>query len=132
MFRGLKKLSGAALELFNESLYGSIKEQLRKELIITFINDRNGDVVDRELMRDVVQCYVVQGCVGAEPKREASKYFWEGWRTLAFYQSEFEEQFLYYASLEYQEKAKLWIAKCTIADYLHKVVDAFAYEENNN
>ena len=83
-------------------------------------------------MRDVVQCYVVQGCVGAAPKREASKYFWEGWRSLTFYQSQFEEQFLYYASLEYHEKAKLWIAQCPIADYLHKAADAFAYEENNN
>ena len=90
MSRGLKPLSGVALELFNEELYSEVKEKLRNEIVLSLINHRNGDVVDLELVRDILQCYVLQGSVGAEPKREASKYFWEGWRSLTFYESEFE------------------------------------------
>ena len=54
-------------------------------------------------MSDIIQCYVMQGFVGAEPKRESAKYFWEGWRSLTFYESEFEERILYWATYEYRE-----------------------------
>jgi hypothetical protein len=127
--RGLKPLSGAALELFNEILYSSVREKLCKEILIIFIRERDGEVVDKKLMKEVIQCYVMQGLVGAEPKRESSKYFWEGWKSLNFYEGEFEVHFLYYASLEYQEKAKLWLANFTVPIYLQKVVASFEHEE---
>ena len=97
---------------------------------MNFISSRNGEVVDKELMSGVIRCYVMQGFAGAEPKRESANYFWEGWRNLTFYESEFEEQFLNYVTLEYSEKAKLWAAKFTVPEYLQRVQQSFEHEES--
>ncbi len=80
-----------ALDEFNEIFYTEVKERLRKELLMSFISSRNVEVVDKVLMSGVIRCYVMQGFVGAEPIRESANYFWEGWRNLTFYESEFEE-----------------------------------------
>ena len=40
--------------------------------------------------------------------------------------------FLYYARVEYKEKAKLWLANFTVPVYLQKVVECFDHEEKGD
>ena len=56
--QNLKTLGATSLELFNKNFYESIKEIFRKELLIAFTRDRNGEIVDKPVMTRAVNCYV--------------------------------------------------------------------------
>jgi Cullin family len=50
----LKMLGVTALEIFNSHFYEGVKETFRNQVLLNFTKDRNGDIVDRDLMRDSV------------------------------------------------------------------------------
>lgn len=55
--QSLKTLGVTSLDLFNKNFYEQIKLSFQSELLITFTKDRNGDVVDRNVMTRAVNCY---------------------------------------------------------------------------
>ena len=57
------------------------------------------------------------------------KWTWNGIRSIDFYETEFEAQFLANIRLEYENKAKLWAASCDAPEYLQKADNALNYEE---
>ena len=125
-------LGVTALELFNQIFYNEVKDSFRTEVLLNFTKDRNGDIINKDLLRDAVKCFVMQGLIGAKPTKDAFKFTWEGQRSITFYESEFEVQFLHNSRSEYDAKAKLWVASCNAPEYLQKADDAFAHEEQNN
>ena len=54
----LKFLSVTALDIFQKYFYSEVKDALRTELFLNFSKDRNGEKVEKELMRDVVTYFV--------------------------------------------------------------------------
>ncbi len=56
--QSLKMLGVTALELFNQIFYNEVKDSFRTEVLLNFTKDRNGDVINKDLLRDAVQCFV--------------------------------------------------------------------------
>ena len=54
----LSKLGVTALEIFNQNFYIEVKDAFRTELFLNFTKDRNGEKVEKDLMRDAVKCFV--------------------------------------------------------------------------
>ena len=105
-----------------------------KELLLNFTNYRNGGVVDENLLKDAIECYVIQGLKtkDAKPVKSASGIAWEGTRNIEFYEKEFETQFLENAKSEYAAKGEQWIATCSAPEYLQNADDAFNHEEQKS
>ena len=59
--QSLKMLGVTALEIFNNSFYKEVKDAFLTEVLLNFTKDRNGDQVEDKLMKDAVQCFVMQG-----------------------------------------------------------------------
>jgi len=57
--QSMKMLGVTALEIFNQNFYQEVKDAFRTELLLNFTKDRNGDIVNPDLMRDAVQCFVM-------------------------------------------------------------------------
>lgn len=68
--QSLKTLGVTSLDLFNKNFYEQIKQSFQSELLMTFTKDRNGDVVDRNVMTRAVNCYFYQGLIAAEPQKD--------------------------------------------------------------
>jgi hypothetical protein len=71
-------LGVTALELFNQIFYNEVKDSFRTEVLLNFTKDRNGDIINKDLLRDAVKCFVMQGLIGAKPTKDAFKFTWEG------------------------------------------------------
>ena len=54
----LPKLSVTALKIFNQNFYIEVKDAFRTELFLNFTKDRNGEKVEKDLLRDAVKCFV--------------------------------------------------------------------------
>jgi len=116
--QSLAALGITALNEFNQTFYKEVKETFRNEVLLNFTKDRNGDIVDTELVRDAVRCFVKQGLKEAKPDKGQPKFTWEGQRDTRFYEEEFETQFLHNLRDEYEAKAKLWVSSCNAPEYL--------------
>ena len=55
---GFKLLSVTALDIFEKNFYSEVKDAFRTELFLNFTKDRNGEKVEKELMREVVTYFV--------------------------------------------------------------------------
>ena len=61
--QSLKILGVTALEQFNQIFYNEVKDSFRTEVLLNFTKDRNGDIVNKDLLRDAVKCFVMQGLI---------------------------------------------------------------------
>lgn len=107
----------------------SCKDQLRNAILEEFTRDRNGNVVDRQLMTRVIKTYVQLGLKNAKPVKTEIGFFWEGNKDLEFYTNQFEAPFVKRASQEYDVKAKNHIAESTAPEYLRWADTCFLQEE---
>lgn len=57
--QSLKILGVTALEQFNQIFYNEVKDSFRTEVLLNFTKDRNGDIVNKDLLRDAVKCFVM-------------------------------------------------------------------------
>ena len=112
--------------------FKEIQATLRTEMLILFTKDRNGEVINRDLLRDIVESFVKIGMKNAEPKKRVNGFTWEGTDNLDLYEKEFEHYFLINARQEYQDKANLWVQECSAPEYLKNVEAAIDHEENKN
>lgn len=99
-------------------------------MLEAFAKEREGDVVDRQLLQRVIQCYVTMGNEKAQPMRGPNGYFWDGVKNLTFYATEFECHLLSKSSEEYSAKSARWISQCTAPEYLKLADQAFTHEEH--
>ena len=61
--QSLKILGVTALEQFNQIFYNEVKDSFRTEVLLNLTKDRNGDIVNKDLLRDAVKCFVMQGLI---------------------------------------------------------------------
>ena len=54
-------LGVTALEIFNKVFFGEVKDIFLREVLDNFNSYRNGGVVDENLLKDAVECFVIQG-----------------------------------------------------------------------
>jgi len=129
--KNLGTLGTTALDMF-VMFFKEIQAILRTEMLILFTKDRNGEVINRDLLRDIVESFVKIGMKNAEPKKRVNGFTWEGTDNLDLYEKEFEHYFLINARQEYQGKANLWVQECSAPEYLKNVEAAIDHEENKN
>jgi hypothetical protein len=76
-----------------------------KEIIAKFSQDRNGEVIDRYVLKKVIDIFVDMGQKLTKPTRSPSSYFWAGERCLTIYKEHFEATLLQRCTEEYSVKA---------------------------
>lgn len=124
-----KLTGGVALELFYTAMTPSVQESIRDAIQEEFTKDRNGQVVDKDLMRRVVQTYYQLGLVDAEPRKSETSFYWEGTKDLSFYNEQFEKHLIKRALKEYHSKASAKIAEFSAPEYLKWADQCFQHEE---
>ena len=101
-------------------------------MLLLFAKDRDGEVVNKDLLKDIVQSFVLIGMQNAEPKKLVKEFTWGGKQNFQLYEKEFEHHFLANARKEYIAKANLWIQECSAPEYLRKVDQALDHEQVEN
>ena len=106
--QSMKFLGVVCLSRYNELLFKPIKVQLREALLALISKSRNGEVVDKNVMRLCIQSFVDQGMQLAKPVNDGKEVRWVGDKNLALYEEEFESDFLKRTKAEYEAKARIW------------------------
>jgi hypothetical protein len=75
---------------------------------------RNGEAVDKNIMRLCIESFVKQGKELGKPE---------------LYQKDFEDHFLKSSQAEYERKARTWSTECNAREYLDHVAESCLHEE---
>jgi len=67
--------------------------------------DRNGEQVDRQVLKEAIISFVQVGLQKASTAKEAESFSWKGDRNLHIYDTEFEVQFLAHIKADYERKS---------------------------
>ena len=102
---------------------------MRNEIMREFTKDRNGDVVDKSLVRRVVRLFIHLGLLDAMPLKSDNGFGWSGKADLEFYKQNFEAPFLVQTVKEYDVKANQKVAELTAPDYLRWCDSCIQHEE---
>lgn len=129
--QAMSSLGQTALKKFNELFYPKIEGTLRELLLQDISKDRNGEMVNREILKKVIQCYVDMGLVNARAMNQNQNFIWQGDKKLDIYEQRFEQPFLTYSRKEFEDKANLWINTLNCHEYLQEVDKAITKEEEN-
>jgi len=76
--QSMKSLGQTALQKFNELYFDAIKVELRDAVKTALSKDRDDHIVDREVIKRTIKCYVDMGLNGAKPMKSAEGFRWEG------------------------------------------------------
>ena len=76
--QSMKSLGQTALMKFNELFYDPIRIDLRESVLSTLSKDRNNNIIDREIVKRTIKCYVDMGLNGAKPMKTSEGFRWEG------------------------------------------------------
>ena len=96
--------------MFKEDVWNVIKEYLIDALISAICRDRDGDAIDREMLRTVIQSYKDLGLKTSGESKVMTvlrdgRLNWEGKKDNAIYNEYFEIPFLKATEKDYQMKA---------------------------
>ena len=76
--QSMKSLGQTALQKFNELYYDTIKVELRDAVLSALSKYRNNNIIDREVVKRTIKCYVDMGLNGAKPMKSPEGFRWEG------------------------------------------------------
>lgn len=107
----LPTLAQAGMQLFKDMVYEVIKGKVINAMIIVINNEREGSMIDRQLIRDIVRMFEVMGM-----------------NSLDAYRNDFECKYLEGTKLYYLNKAECWIEQDSTPEYLVKAEKALKVE----
>ena len=84
--QSMKSLGQTALVKFNELFYERIKTDLRDVILEQISKDRNNEIIDKDVLKKSIQCYVDMGLNGAKPMKTNSGFVWQGDKNLTTYE----------------------------------------------
>ncbi|KAJ9181945.1 hypothetical protein P3X46_005988 [Hevea brasiliensis] len=102
--RQLPSLQENSFIAFYNLVYGEINGQVRNTVISMINQERNGELIDQELVKSIVTIYVEMGI-------ESMKY----------YEQDFEESLLKESAVFYSENASKWMQNEPYEDYMFMV-----------
>lgn len=109
-----KPLADVCVELFHRLIFDEIKSRSTSALLEMIEHDRNGEEVDRDLLRDAIEIYIEMGTT------QQAK--------LHVYSSEFEDNFTAATEELYTVEVAAWVSTDSCPEYLRKVERRFAEE----
>ncbi|KAG8658821.1 hypothetical protein MANES_03G193400v8 [Manihot esculenta] len=110
--RRLPSLQETSFIAFYNLVYGEINEQVRNTVISMINQERNGEVIDQDLVKSTVTIYVEMGI-------ESMKY----------YERDLEASLLKESAAFYSEKASKWIQNESYEDYMYLVERCLKHEK---
>lgn len=109
----LPELSDVGSAAFHEIVFNAVKRDVRAVLLSLVLREREGELVDRKLVKDVVAIFVDMG--GAR-------------NSLEVYTSDFEDHLLSATREFYRVQASAWTEQDSFPDYMAKAEDRVAQE----
>mmetsp|Transcript_22277 Transcript_22277/g.46834 ORF Transcript_22277/g.46834 Transcript_22277/m.46834 type:complete len:742 (-) Transcript_22277:219-2444(-) len=110
----LPTLEQAGLRHFKDVVYENVKEQATGAIISLINEERDGEIIEKSLVKSIVELYENMGLGGA---------------SLESYTNDLEQPLLDATRAYYARKREDWIAKDSTPDYLIKVEKALAEEK---
>jgi cullin 1 len=110
-YHNLRKLSDVGLQSFKEIVYEGIKEDATKYIISLLISDREGEIIDRSLIKDCVELFEIMGM-----------------GTLCEYRADLEAPLLLSSRKYYNGKRQEWMLSDSTPEYMQKAEAALNAE----
>eukprot|EP00741_Cyanophora_paradoxa_P011788 tig00020563_g11392.t1 len=99
----LKPLNDLGTHLFHETVFDAVKKDVRLVLLGMVRKERDGERVDRTLMKNTIQIFVDMDA-----------------NNMSTYASDFEEAFLQETAEFYSRESARWIEECSCPEYMRK------------
>eukprot|EP00761_Pharyngomonas_kirbyi_P009744 gb/GECH01009762.1/.p1 GENE.gb/GECH01009762.1/~~gb/GECH01009762.1/.p1 ORF type:complete len:757 (+),score=124.82 gb/GECH01009762.1/:1-2271(+) len=106
-------LRDVGLKSFQEHVYGSIKQDMARALLDKIHQEREGDLIDRSVMKDGVQLFIEMGL-----------------NTLKAYENDLESLLIAETSEFYKRESSRWISEDSCPTYMLKVEERLQQELN--
>jgi len=93
----LKMVGETCSHMFHEQIYSNERKRAITEAILDQIsNDRQGNAINKEIVKKNIQVFVDLGLIKPKPMRDSKQnvFYWAGDRNLSVYDDFFEVQFL--------------------------------------
>ncbi|KAL4558821.1 hypothetical protein LXL04_037024 [Taraxacum kok-saghyz] len=110
--RDLPSLDEVALTCFRDMVYEELKGKAKDAVIALIDQEREGEVIDRALIKNVVDIYVEIGM-----------------GDMNYYVNDFENDMLSATAVYYSQKASNWIMEDSSSDYMLKAEDCLRNEK---
>ncbi|KAI8522729.1 hypothetical protein RHMOL_Rhmol13G0019500 [Rhododendron molle] len=111
--RTLPNLYEVGLTCFRDLVYEELKVAVRDAVIVLIDQEREGDQIDRALLKNVLDIYVEIGMSQME-----------------YYENDFEDELLKDSSAYYSRKASNWIVEDSCPDYMFKAEECLKKEKD--
>nr|CAG4718449.1 unnamed protein product [Naegleria fowleri] len=105
-------LRSVGLKCYQELVYGSIKKDMAHALLDKIHKEREGDLIDRSMMKDGITLFIEMGL-----------------GSLNAYEEDFERNLLSETQTYYNIQSSKWIAEDSCPDYMKKTEDKLEQEE---
>jgi cullin 1 len=99
-------LKDVGLKCFQESCYQTVKDDMKTALLQRILQERNGDQIDRSVMKDGVSLFIEMGL-----------------NSLTAYEQDFEGPLISATSTFYKHESGLWISQDSCPSYMKKAED---------
>ncbi|CAK0760120.1 Cullin-1 [Coccomyxa viridis] len=108
----LPSLNDVGLIRFRDDVYMEVKKLAKDAMLAAIEKERNGDQIDRSLLKNVLGIFIEVGMGGMD-----------------CYDEDFEQHLLAETASYYRKKATVWITEDSCPDYMQKAEDALRMEE---
>jgi Cullin family/Cullin protein neddylation domain len=129
----LDNLFLAGVKIFKEEIFNHIKENVKNALLQEIAEERNGSVIDINVIKETLLCFSQLGCtkftIEKQKFDDQERLLWTGVSCLDVYKEDFEKYFLVESDIYYVEKGKKWISTLSCNEYLHSANKSFQDEE---
>lgn len=118
--------------MFQDKIFASKKGAITQAILTQIKRDRNGDAINKEVVKKCIQVFVDMGLIKPKPMKTREGIFvWQGDRNLSVYDDHFEAEFLTSTQKESQQSAMLWNSNRNCPEYLGEVKKMLENEEAN-
>merc|ERR550539_520496 len=115
------KLVEMGYTVFKEVCYNGTKDDLKDSILHFIERDRDGETIDRTIVKNAVELYTRLGqALETENKEAGNQYF--------LYVKDLEAPLLEATRHYYAVASKRWLTQMSIPEYLAKVEEIFAAE----
>ncbi|XP_049407933.1 cullin-1-like [Solanum stenotomum] len=111
--RSLPGLAEVGLMCFRDLVYEELKDKARDAVIVLIEQEREGEQIDRGLLKNVLDIFVGIGMGNME-----------------YYENDFEDAMLKHTAAYYSRKASSWIVEDSCPDYMLKAEDCLKKEKD--
>ena len=83
----MNSLASSALSFFKEKCFIPLQEPLKNAILQQITKDRDGEMVDWDLLKNSIQSFVQMGLVNADIIKQDDDYVWKGDKNFSIYEN---------------------------------------------